>query len=316
MSRQRYRNPVDQCTVIQVTDARAIFADHTQADCHPPPLRNPMNPFSKAIRNGAGTLLLTALSGCGSRSLSDAPVTNLNVLTEEQLVGLTTKKIFFGHRSVGNNIVQGIKELANADPRLKLNIVKSSDPQAVSGPAFVEFEIGHNGDPRSKLNAFSAVVDKGLGAQGGIAIMKFCYVDIDFSTDIPKLFAAYRNKMGELKARYPGLKIVHVTVPLTTVKGWSRARIKALLRRGPRQDLNVKRNEFNKLMRQSYAGTEPFFDLAEIESTHADGSRSYFMQGGETIYTLCPEFTADGGHLNEMGRQVAAARLLLVIARL
>lgn len=275
-----------------------------------------MSTFSKAIRNGAGALLVAVLPGCGSGSFRERPVATLNILTDQQLVALTTKKIFFGHQSVGNDIVQGIKELANEKPRLKLNILKSSDPQAVSGPALVEFEVGHNGDPRSKLDAFAAVVDKGLGAKGGIAILKFCYVDIDFSTDIPKLFAVYRNKMSDLKARYPGLKIVHVTVPLTTASPWSKAWIKGLLRRGTRQDLNVKRNEFNNMMRQSYAATEPFFDLAEIESTHADGSRSYFMQGPETVYILAPEFTDDGGHLNEIGRRVAAARLLLVIAGL
>jgi len=241
---------------------------------------------------------------------------NPNMLSDQQVASLTAKRIFFGHQSVGNNIIQGIRDLASVDPQLKLNLVKSSDPQSVSGPAFVEFEIGQNGNPQSKIDAFAAVLDKGVAAQGGIAMFKFCYVDIESSTNIPKMFVGYRNGISTLKARYPSLKIVHVTVPLTTVEPASKAWIKRLLGRVTLQDVNVKRNEFNNLMRQTYAGIDAIFDLAEVESTHGDGSRSYFTRGNEKIYTLAPEFTADGGHLNEVGRRVAAARLLFILAQL
>jgi lysophospholipase L1-like esterase len=95
----------------------------------------------------------------------------------------------------------------------------------------------------------------------------------------------------------------------------AKAWIKRLLGKATRQEVNVKRNEFNDLMRQTYAGIDPIFDLAEVESTHGNGSRSYFMQGDEKIYTLAPEFTTDGGHLNEVGRRMAAERLLLVLAQ-
>jgi hypothetical protein len=96
----------------------------------------------------------------------------------------------------------------------------------------------------------------------------------------------------------------------------AKAWIKSQLGRVTLQDVNVKRNQFNNLMRQTYAGTDPIFDLAEVESTHGDLSRSYFTRGNEKIYTLAPEFTADSGHLNEVGRRVAAERLLFVLAQL
>ena len=237
-------------------------------------------------------------------------------LTDQQIVSLATKRIFFGHQSVGNNIIQGIRDLASVDSRLKLNIVNSADPQSISGPAFVEFEIGQNGNPQSKIDAFSSVLDKGMGAQGGIALFKFCYVDIDVSTDVPRMFAGYREGIRSLKAKYPALKIVPVTVPLTTVEPAPKVWVKNLLGRTTTRDINVKRNQFNTLIRQAYAGTDPIFDLAEVESTHSDGSRSYFTRGDEKIYTLAPEFTADGGHLNDLGRRVAAERLLFVLAGL
>ena len=69
---------------------------------------------------------------------------------------LPPKKIFFGHQSVGNNIVQGIRDLMIADSRLKMNIVKSEDPQLIPSPAFVESEIGENGNPGAEINTLKA----------------------------------------------------------------------------------------------------------------------------------------------------------------
>lgn len=279
-------------------------------------IRKPMSMLTTVTRNGVLLLLLAIVLGCERRTLETTALPNSTRLSDQQIASLATKRVFFGHQSVGNNIIQGIRDLASADPRLRLNIVKSSDPQSVTGPALVEFEIGQNGDPQSKVKAFAAVLNKGMGAQGGIAMYKFCYVDIDSATDVPKMFAGYREGISTLKAKYPSLKIVHITVPLTTVEPTAKAWVKSLLGRTTTQDMNVKRNQFNTLVRQTYAGTDPIFDLAEVESTHRDGSRSYFTRGNEKIYTLAPEFTADGGHLNDTGRRAAAERLLFVLAQL
>ena len=237
-------------------------------------------------------------------------------LSDQQIASLASKKIFFGHRSVGNNIVEGIKDLISEDPRLKINIVKSADPQSLSGPAFVEFEIGQNGDPQSKNRAFGAILDKGMGAQGGVAMYKYCYADIDSSTDVHAMFESYRQAAQTLKAKYPTLKLVHITVPLTTVEPTVKAWAKRLLGKATSQDSNVKRHRFNQLLKQTYAGADSIFDLAEVESTHRDGSRSFFMRGNERIYTLAPELTFDGGHLNEAGRRAAAGQMLLVLSQL
>src|SRR5579862_4664972 len=84
-------------------------------------------------------------------------------LTDQQIRSLTTKRIFFGHQSVGDNIVDGIRDLAVEDPRLHLNLVSSSDPQSVPGFAFIETHIGSNRNPQSKNEAFAAILDKGFG---------------------------------------------------------------------------------------------------------------------------------------------------------
>jgi hypothetical protein len=268
------------------------------------------------VRYSSLLLLLVYASAGGRDVLQTAVLANPNLLDDHQIADLATKKIFFGHQSVGSNIIQGIRELMSTEPRLKINVVKSADPQSIPAPAIVEFEIGRNGDPRSKNEAFAAILDKGMGAQGGIAMFKYCYVDIDSSTDVQKMFTDYRAEINTLKAKYPALKIAHITVPLTTVEPTTKAWIKSMLGRTTTQDVNAKRNEFNNLLRKTYSGVDPIFDLAEVESTQSDGTRSYFTRDGEKIYTLAPEFTTDGGHLNEAGRRAAAKVLLQVLAKL
>jgi hypothetical protein len=224
--------------------------------------------------------------------------------------------MLFGHQSVGTNIVNGIRDLASTDSRLKLTIVKSSHPESIAGPALVEFNVGENGNPQSKIDAFVSVLDKGMGSQGGIAMFKFCYVDVDLSTDVEKLAQAYSEAMDTIKRKYPRLKIVHITMPLTSEEPIAKAWMKRLLGRTTQEELNFKRNQFNEIIRRRYAGVEPVFDLAQAESTHTDGSRSFVMRGDRCIYTLAPEFTRDGGHLNELGRRLVAQQLLLLLSQM
>lgn len=200
------------------------------------------------------------------------------------------------------------------DPRLKLSIIRSADPQSVRTPALVEFEIGQNGQPESKDRDFVFIVDKGMGAGGGIAMYKYCYVDVDASTDVERMFSHYQGTINAAKAKYPALKIVHITMPLTISESNAKAWAKRLLGRGTAQELNVKRNQFNQRLRSAYGGVDPIFDLAEVESTNSDGSRSYFTRSNEKFYTLSPELTEDGGHLNERGRRAAAQEMLRVLA--
>jgi len=260
--------------------------------------------------------LFLALSACRRNAVESTSVSKGATLSDQQVQILGTKKVFFGHQSVGGNIIQGIRDLRVADPRLKLNIVHSAEPESLLAPAFVDFEVGNNGNPQSKNEAFAAILEKGMGKQGGIAMFKYCYVDIDSSTNVQQMFESYRKEITVLKLKYPLLQFVHITVPLTTVEPATKAWIKTILGRTTARNINAKRNEFNKLLRENYAGTDPIFDLAEVESTHPDGSRSYFMSNNEKIYTMAPEFTTDGGHLNEAGQRAAAERLLLVLAKL
>ncbi len=235
-------------------------------------------------------------------------------LSEDELQNLSSMKAFFGHQSVGRNILDGVRSMMAEDPRLKLNLVRSSEPASVRGPAFIDAEIGANGDPLSKNAAFAAALRAGLGREGGVAFYKYCYVDITDTTNVAKLFEDYRRDFERLRAAHPEVTFIHVTTPLTTVEPAAKAWLKNVLGRHTARAANEKRNEFNDLLRRTYA-EDSIFDLAKVESTRPDGTRSYFQIGDKPIYSLAEEYTPDGGHLNSIGSEAAARELLKTLAK-
>jgi hypothetical protein len=242
--------------------------------------------------------------------------TNLDDITDAQWQRLASRKIYFGHQSVGRNLLEGVRELMAENPKIRLNIVTSSAPASVAGPALVESPIGTNGDATSKAHAFASSLERGLGSGGGVAMYKYCYLDTLPETDPQKMFDEYRENVRAIRAAHPDITIVHITSPLTTVENTPKYLLKKLLGRPTDRELDAKRNRYNELLRKEYGGREPIFDLAQVESTQADGSRSSFLHDGSTVYTLAPAWTDDGGHLNQAGRRAAAIGLLRVLAQL
>ena len=201
--------------------------------------------------------------------------------------------VYFGHQSVGANILQGVKELGA--------------PLAIKDEFLPE-----NGEPLRKLENFAKAV--GEGSHYDIALMKFCYVDIDAGTDVQALFARYRATIAELQAKNPRTTFVHVTLPLTTIQTGPKALVKRLLGRAPYGTIeNVRRAEYNSLLRRSYGGREPIFDIARIESTAPDGTVASVTWNGSTVPAMAAAYSDDGGHLNAAGRARAAREFLAVL---
>jgi hypothetical protein len=226
---------------------------------------------------------------------------------------ISASRIYFGHQSVGANVVEGLRELVGTADVPRLPIVRSRDVESISGPAFVEFTIGENGDGSSKILDFASVLEQARRTVSAIALFKYCYLDITSQTDVGRLFAAHRDAVRALQARRPELTFVHVTVPLTTAEPRSKHLLKRLLGKATSRDANRKRSDFNVRLRHEFTG-EPIFDLARVESTRRDGSRSFVVANGDTVHTLAPELTDDGGHLNAAGRRAAALELLSVLS--
>lgn len=262
------------------------------------------------------TILLTACAEGEMHDSTAAPpptamTSSANI--DAHLATVARTHVYFGHQSVGANIVAGIREINSHASAPGLTVVSTRDLAGVSAPALAEFAIGENGDPASKAADFTAAIDALGPDASGVALFKYCYLDLTPHTDVAQLFASHRASMRALQARHPGITFVHVTAPLTTAEPASKALLKRVLGKPSSRDANIKRNEFNALLRREFQG-EPIFDLARVESSRSDGSRAFFTAGRDTVYTLAPELTDDGGHLNADGRRAAAEELLSVLA--
>ena len=225
---------------------------------------------------------------------------------------LASKRIYFAHQSVGANILQGVAELAQG-AGVPLRIVQAPKAAEVPSGTFGHFFVPENGAPLEKLANFEAALGAGSGID--IALIKFCYVDINAGTDAAALFSRYQAAIAELRAQNPRTVFVHVTLPLTTVQSGPKALAKRLLGRAPYGTVeNVRREQYNALMRRAYAGREPLFDLARLESHAPDGTAVSVAWDGSVVPAMASDYTDDGGHLNARGRELAARELVRVLA--
>lgn len=272
------------------------------------------------------SLLLMALvlvsllsTGCGGdKGLSvNKEFKSVAELKESELTALSQKSFYFGHQSVGVNVVDGLKMLMADYPLLKLNIEVSEDPSMVQTGAFLHSRIGENGKPKTKITAFENVLDNGFGNKVDVAFLKFCYVDTNQPVVVEDLFQDYKNRIAALKVKYPLTTFVHFTMPIRTVPtGW-KVTIKNLIGKDiPAQQANALRGQFNELLRAEYLGKEPVFDIARFESVVSTGKHYGFKQDGKHYEALAPENTYDGGHLSDQGKRWIAEQLIVFLAAL
>jgi hypothetical protein len=244
------------------------------------------------------------------KKLSDAP--------EAVWEKFSTKRIYFGHQSVGFNIMDGIQDLLKEYPQIKLNIVETSELEKIQKGVFAHSRVGRNVNPKSKIDDFAKYIDQAGANQVDYAGVKFCYVDVEAQTDVEQLFLDYSNAMAKIKKDHPKLTIIHFTMPLTLNRESWKTKIKKMFGKTDIWEYrnHIKRNRFNQLMVEAYQGKEPLLDIAKIESTKPDGSRQGFEQNGVTYFSMAPEYTYDSGHLNEIGRKKVAEHFLLLLLNL
>jgi hypothetical protein len=240
----------------------------------------------------------------------------LEEIPEPNLKRLSDYKIYFGHQSVGYNIIDGINDIMQAYESVRLNIVETSNAANFNTPIFAHSRVGQNTQPISKVDAFVNFIESGIGDKADIAFFKFCYIDFDAETDINKIFNYYKAKMSYLKEEYPQTTFVYVTVPLTTRQTGVKEVVKKLLGRPLWGDDNIKRCRFNDLLKAEFGKENLLFDLALIEATFPDGSENVQQKDGQSFHALVPEYTNDGGHLNEKGRKIVAEQLLIFLSNL
>lgn len=232
-----------------------------------------------------------------------------------QLDAAAGTRLFFGHQSVGGNLLAGLADLDGFGDS-GLRIVESRDAEDVTAGAVVHAALGVNGDPQSKLDAFAEVMDAGMADAVDFALLKFCYVDVDAGTDTAGLVDAYVQTVAGLQVRHPEVTFLYATVPLTTARDM-KATVKSWLGRdaGMGPEDNVARQEFNAALRERFGGTGLLFDIAAVQAG-GDASGAPRTHGGDDYYVLHDSFAADPGHLNEAGSRAAASELIRTIAAL
>lgn len=233
-------------------------------------------------------------------------------LADPSLGALAQKKVFFGHQSVGENVLAGLAALAS-EAKVSLRIAEGATAEAFAAPGIVHARVGKNEDPHSKLRDFEALLD-GPARAAEVALVKLCYVDFGPGVDAQKLFEAYLERVEAVKKKHPTLALVHVTAPLTTVQGGLKGFVKNAIGRAPAgQRENQARHAYNTLLRARFGGKEPLFDLAAVEA--GDGPTACrFSRDGQQWPCLRPELTDDGGHLNARGQREAALALAKALA--
>lgn len=264
-----------------------------------------------------GILCVLILASCDGGSMTEkAPLLEtLDAVPKDKLKNLLNSRLFFGHQSVGYNIIEGISNVLGARGGSSIAIIETRDPARTVGPGFFHSPIGQNTDPLAKIRDFDAIMRSGNAANLDIAFMKLCYVDVQADTDVTAIFRSYKNTMARLKEDFPHTVFVHFTVPLVSREKGIKPLVKGLLGRQIRgYGDNSTREQLNTLLRNEYEGEEAFFDIARFESTRADGSRTAYEASAGRYYALEEVYTSDGGHLNQEGERYIAEQLIVFLS--
>jgi hypothetical protein len=207
-------------------------------------------------------------------------------------------KWYFAHASVGSNMIDGITDLHARDkgayPFQSVSASKAP-PAATQAGAIYEHNRGNPGW-KAKFDRFESCVSNGWHYPAiNIAINKLCYIDQYAS------FKYYLHSMTNLEAAFPDTVFVYTTMPLMTNADSD----------------NFLRNAFNDRLREwTRQNGQVLFDIADIEAHDSNGKVCTFQYRNKTYQKLCDSYTADGGHLNEVGRQLVALGFYALAAAL
>ncbi len=241
---------------------------------------------------------------------------SIDRLTNLDWEKLAQAKIYFGHQSVGFNIIEGIGDILSKNKPNILTIDESLSRLQSSQPVFAHTRIGRNREPILKIDDFSDKI-KEIDGKVDIAFLKLCYVDISKTTNIIDLFNHYKKTLAVLKETYPEVTFIHFTVPLTSDEKGFKTSIKKLLGKFVQgYENNIAKYQYNEMLRAEYDGKEPLFDIAAIESTNQDGRQAIYTLDNKQYTATVNDYTYDGGHLNELGRKVIAEQLLIYLVNL
>ena len=242
-----------------------------------------------------------------------------SAITTANLTAVARSRVFFGHFSGGMNVLDAVPGVY-ADHGVSAPAIEQGRAEPGPNGGFIAHQfIGIEEDGKPPLQDFDRAMRGGMGRQVDVALMKFCWGDVQSNTDVDALFARYRDTMAALERDFPNVTFIHVTIPLTTepslfteLKTW----VKTLVGWSDffSQRVNVARERMNALIRGEYAGRH-LFDLAAIESTKPDGMRVSGRYDNQEYFALYDGYASDFAHLNAVGSKIAATAFLEAIAQ-
>lgn len=263
--------------------------------------------------------IVCVLSACTDNSgIEKMTFKHLQDVPSNKLEALSNKTYFFGHQSVGRNMLDGLRMVMQDNPAVKLKIIESESVTSLEPGTFMHANVGKNKQPQTKIDHYLGALDSGLGNKVDAAFLKFCYVDMSQTGDPQRLFNQYQSSVQALKTKYPGTTFIHFTLPLESIPGGFKTTIKDLIGKeiSERMD-NVRRTEYNRLLREAYSGKEPVFDIARFESIDpTTGKATKFDLDGQQYEAMAPGNTDDGGHLSDSGKRWIAEQLIVFLANL
>jgi hypothetical protein len=262
--------------------------------------------------------LLTTLTGLAAacapapQELTVEQVSMNPEALRQALQSLTHATFFFGHQSVGGNLLDGIRGLAS-ESGVALPI-RELDGSAAPGGGILHTRLGTNGDPAGKIDAFGKLLRRPEARGVQLAAMKLCYADFDAGTDVRALAAHYTSTVEAVQRDHPELTVLHVTTPLTVRPEGARSRLQRLLGMPPGSDrANLERHRFNEQLRARHGGSA-LFDLARVEATDPAGRLRMYGAEAARFPALVSAYSDDGGHLNAVGRRRVAAAFVTWLA--
>lgn len=256
-------------------------------------------------------IIFIFMTACNDKGFEDDHYYG-KVLKRSDLSSLPGKKVYFGHQSVGYNILEGIKKITAQNEELDFIKILTLEeyknnvfPENDSLFYFIHSKIGTNTQPDLKIKDFQDKLDslKGLDA----AFMKFCFVDITRKTEVNTLFNNYIEAMDNLEERYINTKYLYFTCPISIRENLVIGILKEIMQTP--DDLNKNRNKFNNLLRAK--NNIELFDIAYLEANEDEASEPQKREFMKKKYA-----TSDGGHLNEYGSEKIGYYLLVKLNNL
>jgi hypothetical protein len=217
-------------------------------------------------------------------------VAAFDALSLEARAALAGRRLFWGHQSVGDNLIAGSASLGYGWS----GVWSGSD---YDGTHWGHGTVEDNGDPWRKIRSFGSFLrDAGIGARVDAAAFKFCWIDFEPDTDVDALVDAYDAALADLSNDYPAVRFLHVTTPLTSDDA----------------ERNAVRWRYGRRLIDEHSASGVVLDLAAIESTDSNGQPCTL--GGAR--RLCDEWRDDEGHMNDRGSAHAAKAFLYAFSRL